>query len=85
LYGRRWTVHPDGTGLTQLTNETGGNFAVEGSWSPDGSAIAFKSWFGTEAFTAIRVMKADGSDATAILTSDFGKGGGEYPAWGPTR
>lgn len=81
-----WTVRPDGSGLIQLTHETGGNFAIEGSWSPDGSAIVFHSWFGTDPFTAIRVMKADGSDATPVLTSLFAQGGaGEMPRWSPTR
>jgi TolB protein len=81
-----WTVHPDGSGMTQLTHETGSNFAIEGSWSPGGDAIVFHSWFGNDAFTAIRVMKADGSDATPVLTSPFAAGGaGENPEWSPSR
>jgi TolB protein len=81
-----WTVRPDGSALTKLTHETGGNFAAEGSWSPDGSAIVFSSWFGADPFTALRVMRADGSEATPILTSTFAQGGaGEMPQWSPTR
>jgi len=76
-----WTVAADGTGLTQLTHEAGGNYAIEGTWSPDSSAIAFASWFGDDAFTAIRVMHADGTDATPIWTSSFAAGAGNNPEW----
>jgi TolB protein len=86
LSANLWTVRPDGSELTQLTHEAGGDFAIEGSWSPDGSAIVFHSWFGIDTFTAIRVMKADGSGATPVLTSPFSQGGaGEMPEWSPTR
>jgi len=86
LSANLWTVRPDGSGLAQLTRETGGNFAAEGSWAPDGSAIVFHSWFGSDSFTAIRVMKADGSEATPVLESPFNQGGaGEMPDWSPSR
>ena len=83
--GNLWTVHPDGTGLAQLTHETGQHFASYGSWAPDGSAIVFSSWFGDDHFTAIRVMKADGTDPTLIWKSPFGDGTAEYPEWSAAK
>jgi len=80
-----WTVQPDGTGLAQLTHETGQHFASYGSWAPDGSAIVFSSWFGDDHFTAIRVMKADGTDPTLIWKSPFGDGTAEYPEWSAAK
>src|SRR5438067_7078901 len=36
-----YLVHPDGTGLRNLTNDSAGN--AMGVWSPDGKRIAFVS------------------------------------------
>jgi len=80
-----WTMAPDGTGLTQLTHETGGNYAIEGTWSPDGTAIAFASWFGADEFTAIRVMHADGTGITPVWTGTFSGGSGNDPEWSASR
>jgi Tol biopolymer transport system component len=36
-----WVVHPDGSGLTQVTNPTGGNFSLAPMWSPDSTQLIF--------------------------------------------
>ena len=54
-----YTIRPDGTGLTNLTNTPGIDEAYA-DWSPDGSKIAF-SW-GEDVF----IMNADGSGRTNI-------------------
>ena len=76
-----WTMAADGSDLRQLTHEAGGNYAIEGTWAPDGSAIAFASWSGEDEFTAIRVMHADGTDATPVWTGTFAGGSGNDPEW----
>jgi Big-like domain-containing protein/WD40 repeat protein len=69
-----YTMNPDGTGLTHLTD---GN---DPSFSPDGTRIAF--WRYTGLFTPTRVprvyvMNADGSDVTEVVS------GGYQPTWSP--
>ena len=53
-----WTVDPDGTGLTQLTDSAGRNLRPR--WSPDGSRITFMS--NRDGNYEIYVMDADGSN-----------------------
>jgi Tol biopolymer transport system component len=66
----------DGTGLTQLTDGTSGNFYP--AWSPSGSQIAFTSrrGVGLEVFS----MFSDGSDQVALTDTDGTNSG---PAWSP--
>jgi hypothetical protein len=60
-----YVMNPDGTALTQLTNDPGADFAP--SWSPDGSKIAFTTFrFGN---LEIAVMNSDGTGVTR-LTND---------------
>jgi len=43
-----WTIHPDGSGLQQITDNPGGaNFSP---WSPDGSRLAYGSMYTKEFF-----------------------------------
>lgn len=55
-----WIVHPDGTGLKQLTKNTW-EWDKHPSWSPDGKKIVFWSNRGTGR-KQIWVMNQDGSD-----------------------
>jgi Tol biopolymer transport system component len=74
-----YTINPDGTGLTRLTNN-----AVEDrepAWSPDGSRIVFASDRGQRirGKTHLYVMNADG---TGVKQLTFGSGE-DQPAWSP--
>ena len=74
-----FSVAPDGSGLTRLTNRTG----VEGdaSWSPDGSKIAFACAKNPERGPyEICVMNADGSGFTKLTRH---RGFSVAPAWSP--
>lgn len=75
-------MSPDGSGVTQLTDEPGAQF--DPSWSPDGSMIAFVSVRdsrGVFCCGEIFVMNADGSGLTNVTNTedadDFD------PAWSP--
>lgn len=71
-----WVIHPNGDGLTQLTNLPGRQTAP--SWSPDGSEIAFEDDRGTD--SDITVVGASGGATTAITSG----GGNDFsPSWSP--
>jgi Tol biopolymer transport system component len=74
-----FSVAPDGSGLTRLTNRTG----VEGdaSWSPDGSKIAFTCAKNPERGPfEICAINADGSGFTKLTRH---RGFSFGPAWSP--
>jgi Tol biopolymer transport system component len=60
-----YTVHADGSGLTNITNRPGSD--SNPFWSPDGKRIAFERE--QNGFTQIYLMDADGSNITQ-LTND---------------
>ena len=61
-----YTVHPDGSGLKQLTHFTkSGNVMASSSFSPDGSRIVLASE-GVAGNADIFVMNADDSNLHAI-------------------
>jgi Tol biopolymer transport system component len=78
-----YTLNRDGTGLQRLTNEFG--LDDHPAWSPDGKRIAFCSTRQAsatpgQAWNAIYVMNADGSDVRRISPRDAA----DYsPAWSP--
>jgi len=69
-------MNVDGTGLTQLTNDTSG--AIHPAWSPDGTTIAYTS---TTGGNQIWAMNPDGTNQRN-LTND-GIGGNDFAAWSP--
>jgi dipeptidyl aminopeptidase/acylaminoacyl peptidase len=73
-----YTVNPDGSSLTRLTN----NLAHDENpvWSPDGQRISFTS--DRDGGADIFVMNADGSGQTN-LTSSF-SGSAYSPTWSPS-
>lgn len=78
LNGDIYTVNPDGTGLTNITNSFGqGNDFP--NWSPDGSKLLFTRVEPLAPFIyrrAVWTMNPDGSGKTRI-------GEGNYPVWSP--
>jgi TolB protein len=80
-----FTIHPDGTGLTQLTShltKTNGNQAAHHpSWSPDGTMIVFSHFPGSRPDRAdLYVINADGSDLHLLAPSSLNA---NAPEWGP--
>jgi TolB protein len=61
-----YTIHADGSGLTNLTNNPA--FDNNPYWSPDGKWIAFES--NRTGFTQIYVMEADGSNVIQITKNN---------------
>jgi Tol biopolymer transport system component len=85
------TIHPDGTGLQQLTHTRGNEAHL--AWSPDGERLLFTSsrmGFKDEAvltgnpqpYGEIFVMKFDGTDVEQLTDDQWEEGG---PAWQPRR
>ncbi len=73
-----WTIAADGTGLTPVINSTGGH-NEDADWSPDGSRIVFTHF--EDGISSLRVMNADGSDVTTLL-SDVEGGQFQSLDWG---
>ena len=71
-----YKINEDGSGLKNLTTEPTPYLSF--SWSPDGSKIAFNSfWEGND---EIYVMNSDGSTITRLT---FEPGYDEFPSWSP--
>jgi Tol biopolymer transport system component len=71
-----WSMRVDGTGLTNLTGFDGTvRRAIQGTWTPDGSAIVFTllEGFGAGQTALLATMNADGSGLT-VLEPDLGPG-----------
>ncbi len=68
--GNIWTVHADGTALTQLTS--GNALNIPDNWSPDGTKILFESSLsisggnGTQGSSNMWTMNADGSSQAPL-------------------
>jgi Tol biopolymer transport system component len=73
-----YTMNPDGTNQTNLTNRT--DIDDEPAWSPDGGKIAFESAPTGDDFPQIWTMNADGSTPTQITDPP---GDNREPAWSP--
>ena len=79
-----YVVNLDGSGLTQLTRDSGMN--GNPAWSPDGKQIAFNRTHGPVSQTKLWIMNADGSDQRILPnpqdTTDTGFLGAQ-PKWSP--
>jgi Periplasmic component of the Tol biopolymer transport system len=72
-----YTMHPDGSDVTDLTNNPAGDYSP--AWSPDGSRIAFVSERSGNA--EIFVMNPDGSGLSQLTQNPGGYDG--YFTWSP--
>jgi TolB protein len=72
-----YVINVDGSGLTQLTRDSGLNGSP--SWSPDGKQIAFVSNRDLDGKEKIWIMNADGTNQRIISTGVYGG----LPAWSP--
>ena len=80
--GDIFTINPDGTERTNLTNHTKQN-SYEPVWSPDKTKIAFASDMSRiDGGTDIYVMNADGTGVTR-LTNSTTPVADRQPAWSP--
>jgi len=86
-----FTIHPDGTGLKQLTNLHGVNAHL--AWSPDGERLLFCSsrmGFKDEVvlinapqpYGEVFVMRSDGTQVEQLTDDQWEEGG---PAWQPHK
>jgi Tol biopolymer transport system component len=76
-----WIIHPDGSGLRQLTSESVPGQAWAADWSADGEHIVFVHTTRSRA-TWLDVMGLDGTP-TCILWQGIGPQAGWDPDWGP--
>jgi Tol biopolymer transport system component len=71
-----YMIHPDGTGLTNLTNDGVSDF---GHWSPDGTHIVFYRINSVTQGLVITTMRADGTGKKEALTNpDWSSVGNAY-------
>ncbi len=77
-----YTIHPDGSGLTKLTDFKGTDQTTfHPSWSPDGRHILFSHSPATDGFVDLLVMNADGTDRHALAATKIHE---NHAFWGPS-
>jgi TolB protein len=78
--GNLFEIHPDGSGLQQLTHSPSNGIVTGGSFSPDGTSIAYAQLPpGEEFLTSLYLMAADGSRTHPIAP----QAAAEDIDWGP--
>ena len=75
-----YTIQPDGTALTKLTNyNEDGQATFHPSWSPDGTQILFSHNPSTDGWGDFFVMNRDGSDLHILAATTLHE---NHPYWG---
>ncbi len=78
--GDIFTIHPDGTGITQLTNVIPlGEADFRAHFSPDGTKIVFNHAAPDLASNEVLVMNANGSSPQVLNTNGFAPDWGTHP------
>jgi Tol biopolymer transport system component len=73
-----YTIHPDGSGMTMLTDYRVGGFVVRGpAWTPDGR-ILFASFHPATQEEYLRIIDADGSNEASATGSTITHGQGRW-------
>ena len=75
-----WVMAPDGSGQTNLTNTSDMN-EVSPAWSPDGTKIAY--FEGSNGTFNLRLIDADGSNPSPVITTTFSYPYPSTPTWSP--
>jgi WD40 repeat protein len=78
-----YLMHPDGTGLRQLTAAAGGLFSLHPTWSPDSSQLLFLRGTSNPNLTNIWSIDANGSHLYQVTHRPAGFGTGHALAWLP--
>ena len=75
-----FVVHPDGTGLHQINLDiSGGYFASEPAWSPDGTKIVLRLFLASTGGQHLYTVRPAGSDLRPLAGT---QGSEEFPDWG---
>ena len=80
-----WSIRPDGSGLTDLTNDSAA-YDVDPAFSPDGARIVYSGPLhpGRESVGGdLWVMNADGTNPQPLHHESNGYSDGGFPAWSP--
>ncbi len=72
-------MHPDGSGVRQLTSATGGLFSMHPTWSPDRSQLLFLRGTSSPNLTNIWSINADGSQLYQVTHKPAEYGTGQDP------
>jgi Tol biopolymer transport system component len=79
-----YLMHPDGSGVRQLTPATGGLFSLHPTWSPDSSQLLFlRGGTSNVDLTDIWSINVDGSQLYQVTHQPAGYGTGQALAWLP--
>jgi Tol biopolymer transport system component len=78
-----YLMHPDGSGVRQLTSGTDGLFSLHPTWSPDSSQLVFHRGTTNVKLADIWSINLDGSHLYQVThqPAEYGSGGGL--AWLP--
>ena len=87
-HGNIYTVHPDGSGLKQLTHYPAPKAVSSGSFSPDGKWITFSRFSGSTPYPSIFAMHTAGTGVRRVTRRAGAAGRTDLnysPDWGSAR